>query len=167
MKIRNIFTILIVFSIMSCIGMDKKFPVDKVICDQPMLSIDADSSEQAVLRIRVYSPQNFANVSALKVVTNGTEDLRSIGKIAVYFTEKSDKFDTSVQFGRYENPMDVVTFKGNVNLKKGVNYFWVTYTLSDTAKPDTYVDAACTEIVVLEKLYQVNKVSDPHKILIK
>lgn len=88
----------------------------------------------------------------LHINTLGTTDLGDIEAIEVYYTGTNRtlsndvpdaNFPEEARFGRAQRPGNTLTFRGDQELQEGVNYFWVSYKLKDSADIDHRVDAGC------------------------
>ncbi|XAL98876.1 exo-alpha-sialidase [Phycisphaeraceae bacterium D3-23] len=88
----------------------------------------------------------------LRINTAGTTDLGDVEAVEIYYTGThrtlsndvpDANFPEEARFGRTQRPGAELTFRGEQVLQEGVNYFWVSYTLKDSADIDGRVDAGC------------------------
>ncbi|HEC44750.1 MAG TPA: exo-alpha-sialidase [Bacteroides sp.] len=107
-----------------------------------------------VLKILVDIPggMNDLNLSELLINSSGTTDINDISSVSIYYTGSRESTKDPIQYGETLEPSKKMVFKGSLSLKKGENYFSVSYTLKETAKLTNRVDAGCEHIVLGEKM---------------
>lgn len=95
------------------------------------------------------------SLQRLVINTAGTTDLGDVESVEVYYTGASQTLSNDVpdanfpednRFGRTQRPGAELTFRGDQELQEGVNYFWVSYKLKDSADIDGRVDAGCESV---------------------
>jgi hypothetical protein len=81
--------------------------------------------------------------------TNGTTNLSDISNARVFYTGGSPNFDSSFQYGSTVSaPSGAFSVSGNQPLMVGVNYFWLTYDVSNSSgAAGNFIDAECTQLV--------------------
>ena len=107
-----------------------------------------------VLKILVDIPgdMNDIDLSELVVNSSGTNDINDIDSVSIYYTGSKERVKDPAQYGETLSPSRKMVFKGSLSLKKGENYFWVSYTLKETADLTHRVDAGCNYIVLGENM---------------
>ncbi len=85
-------------------------------------------------------------VASVTIGTDGTTDLNDIELVRFFFTGGRGDFSPEQEFGSAQRPSSRITFSGQRTLTEGVNNFWVSYKLKDTADLLHRVNAACLEI---------------------
>lgn len=92
---------------------------------------------------------NALNVSNINISTNGTTRLGDIANVRVYYTGTSGVFNTDNQYGNtVATPGANFSVAGDLTLKPGNNYFWITYDVLSTAVLNNYVDAEIPSVTV-------------------
>lgn len=104
-------------------------------------------TDNNVLRIQIDNPSDQEII--LENVTlslEGTDDLKDIENIRLYFTGSSDNFRKDVLFGHTMQPTNQLTFKGQQVLKPGNNNLWASITAKPTANLLHKVNIGCKAI---------------------
>lgn len=92
------------------------------------------------------------SLEQLRINMVGTTDPDDVEHVEVYYTGTNRtlsndvpdaNFPEEARFGRTQRPGNELTFRGDQELQEGVNYFWVSYKLKDSADIDGRVDAGC------------------------
>lgn len=110
--------------------------VDSSNVDQVVADVLPGTSNQQVLRIRVYTSGylNPKTLTSLKLSTTGSTNPIDISTASVYFTGLNSTFNTATPFGTpVASPSGTFYVTGSQVLNKGVNYFWLTYDVSASA----------------------------------
>ncbi|MCK4749902.1 MAG: exo-alpha-sialidase, partial [Bacteroidales bacterium] len=107
-----------------------------------------------VLKILVDIPgdMNDINLSELAINSSGTSDIKDISSVSIYYTGSKEHVKDPAQYGETLSPAPDMVFRGRQSLKKGKNYFWVSYKLEETANLTHRVDAGCDYIVLGENI---------------
>lgn len=124
---------------------------DSSSVEQVTVSVPIGSNNQPIVRIRIHT-SNFVNpvtLTQLKLNTLGTTSALDIDSAKVFFTGSNPNFATTNQFGTTtNNPNGNYYVNGSRALQNGVNYFWVTYSVRNTATPSNLVDAALDSLTI-------------------
>jgi hypothetical protein len=125
--------------------------LDSVNVDQISAAVPLNTTNQAIVAVRVHVTNSFAplNVSSFKLNTSGTTSVNDIQNAKVFYTGNNPTFNTNTQFGSsIAAPNGTFYITGNRMLADGVNYFWVTYDIKNTATINNVVDVRVDSIVV-------------------
>ncbi|MDZ4668623.1 MAG: BNR-repeat neuraminidase N-terminal domain-containing protein [bacterium] len=125
--------------------------LDSSNVDQISAAVPINSTNQAVVALRVYTQNNFnaLNLSSMKLNTSGTSSVADIQNARVYFTGNSPVFSASNQFGStITAPNGTFYVNGSRTLSSGVNYFWVTYDTKPTSTPNNFIDVRVDSLVI-------------------
>lgn len=107
--------------------------------NEEILRIDVDMSGEL-------SP---ASLTQLSLGTAGTSNNADITNARVFYCGNDSNFSKNVQFGStITSPGSTFNVTGTQPLLKGKNYFWLTYTISNTATVDNVIDAICTSATI-------------------
>ena len=118
------------------------------------------------MKVVVRGDSLFSAVTAVRVNTEGTDDLDDIRTIRLFYMGKDSlwlRYETipekagnildplygeisPVQFGSDMEPAPSITFRGEQVLEPGDNYFWVMIELSEEANLHHRIDAGCSMI---------------------
>lgn len=125
--------------------------LDSSNVDQNTAAVPVNSINQHVLRIRVYTSNNFSPLvlSSMKLNTAGTTATTDIQNAKVFYTGSSPVFAVTNQFGStVVNPNGVFYANANLTLPAGINYFWVTYDTKTTSVVNNFIDARVDSLVI-------------------
>ena len=125
-----------------------------VIIHQDTIPVLIGKEMNPVLKILVDIPEDMIdqNLSELVVNGSGTTDINDISSVSIYYTGSKERSKDPIKYGESLSPTKKMVFKGSLSLKKGENFFWVSYTLKETAKLTNRVGAGCEYIVLGEKM---------------
>lgn len=99
------------------------------------------------IRMDVTGSLNPLTVTSINISPQGCTDFENdVDHVNIYFTGNYDTFSTNQLFGTADDLNNPIT--GNISLIYGPNYFWVTFTTSNTATLGNFVDAACEGITL-------------------
>jgi PKD repeat protein len=103
-------------------------------------------SNLPIIKILI-SASGIDSISAFSFNTTGTTNLADIQYARLYYTGSQNVFSIDSQFGTtITSPGNNFTINDNVYLNKGLNYFWLAYSLSAYANTGNNYDAACNGI---------------------
>jgi hypothetical protein len=125
--------------------------IDSTVVDQNTNVIPRGSSNQYIVRIRMYAKENYSplQVNSFALSTLGSTTATNITNAKVFSTGSSSTFSTGTQYGStVAAPSGSFTVTGTASLSAGVNYFWVTYDISNTAVLNNVVDVRLTNIAL-------------------
>lgn len=108
----------------------------------------SNTQEALLINIKTAGVTGTLSVSQINCSPNGTTRLTDIKNARLYSTGSSKTFSTTKQFGSVQAISSVLTFNGNVSLRPGNNYFWLTYDISQTATKGNVMDGECHSVVV-------------------
>jgi hypothetical protein len=109
------------------------------------------SLNNQILRLEVMMSDTGAPVaiSQMRFRTLGSSNpLNNIGNATVYYTGASSVMSTGVPLGSFTSPNDTFIITGQINLRNGINYFWLTYDINSTAALNDSVDATFFSLTV-------------------
>ncbi|MEO8769019.1 MAG: BNR-repeat neuraminidase N-terminal domain-containing protein [Ferruginibacter sp.] len=112
--------------------------------------IPRNTSNNAVIKVQVVTTGSSSalNVTNLNLSTTGsTNPLADITNIKVFFTGASNTFSTASQFGtNITGANGSYSVSGSAILSEGINYFWVTYSISATATFGNILSGCCSQV---------------------
>ncbi|GEM_PF-6895825 len=125
--------------------------------------INPGSSDNPIIRIRIETGPNPTDLYALFFTTNGSASPSTdVDSAKVYYTGNSTVFSNTVQYGNTVHPVSSgITVNSVFALPAGINYFWLTYDLNDSALACNPLDATCYTIYVSSAGTQTPAVTDP------
>ena len=98
-------------------------------------------TDNPVLRIAVKNSDDGALVQSLGINLGNTNP-KNIKTVRLFYTGQDSLFVNQIEHGKSMNPKKQVTLNGSQTLEKGLNYFWVSYELSDNADLSSTVSAS-------------------------
>jgi len=114
------------------------FQIPDYVCNQLLYPI---------IKIQI-SARPDDSISSFSFSTSGTTNLSEIQNIKLFYTGNNNVFAADSQIGStISNPGNGFTISENRKLKQGLNYFWLTYTISPTAIVGNVFDATCNQII--------------------
>ncbi len=126
--------------------------IDSTVVDQNVSSVVTSSTNQMVVGIRIYT-KNGANphwVTGFDLHTASTSSNLDIENAKVFYTGSRSTFDTTSLFGVLNTiPSGAYTVTGSDTLMPGLNYFWVTYDVKNTATANNVIDARLDAITIV------------------
>ncbi len=125
--------------------------LDSSNVDQNTAAVPINSVNQQVIRIRVYTSNNFNPLvlSSMKLNTAGTTNVADIQNAKVFYTGANPVFATSTQFGStVAAPNGVFYANGNLTLPAGVSYLWVSYDTKTTSTVNNFIDARVDSLLI-------------------
>lgn len=118
-------------------------------------SVFANAANQEIIKIVVVTSgySNPLNVTEFKIRTDGSSNYSNdISDVSIWYTGANSNFTTTNQFGLTNStpsaPGNDMVFSGNQGLLNDTNYFWVSYSISNTAIIGNVVDALCRNILI-------------------
>lgn len=115
-------------------------------------TVAPNQTNQVIIGIEILASGNLTPLSATSFTfntTGSTNPATDITNAKLYYTETSDIFASSAQFGSTTNsPNGTFTITGTQILGDGTNYFWLAYDIPATAILNNYLDAQCTSLTV-------------------
>jgi len=123
---------------------------DSANADQILGVVPSGSVNNRLLRVRVYTQKgaNALNATSFKLNSIGTTTVANITNAKIFYTGADSTFTAPILFGTTVSPSSSFYITGNRTLALGVNYFWVTYDISNTAPSANLVDAAVDSITL-------------------
>ncbi|AZQ60807.1 T9SS type A sorting domain-containing protein [Flammeovirga pectinis] len=99
-------------------------------------------------KIEVCGKLNPFNISSLTFSTNGTTDIDDITSAKLYYST-TNSFTSSDQYGTtITSPNGNMVFTGTKDLVAGENYFWLVYSVENSATLNNSLDADFTSFVM-------------------
>ncbi|HET8737434.1 MAG TPA: sialidase family protein [Pricia sp.] len=83
-----------------------------------------------VLRVQLDNTVEGETVNAIQVDMGNTEP-GNLKNVRVFYSGLDSLFSDKIQFGSSQHPSKQVVFEGSQSLKKGKNYFWISYELAE------------------------------------
>ena len=105
------------------------------------------------IEINLLDTSREYSVQEIVIDTKGTTNLGDIESAALYCYETNQKIDMPVipeavrLFCKRVSPAEKISFKGKLVLKKGKNYFCLSYKLSPKANIANFISASCCKVV--------------------
>lgn len=126
---------------------------------QPVSPVLVGNRTNPIALIAIETEGNLDPVTLkqLHINTAGTTDLGDIELVEIFFTGNNrilnkdvpdNNFPAEARFARQQRPDSTMTFSSEQELAEGINYFWVSYKLKDSADIDGRADAGCEWIVL-------------------
>ena len=113
-------------------------------------TLSKNSTNNAIIGIPVTMSGGLSplNVTQLNFTTTGTTNpAADISNAKVYYTGNSNSFATTTQFGStLASPSGAFNITGTKTLVDGVNYFWLSFDVPNSASLGDFVDATCESI---------------------
>ncbi|MFN5026249.1 MAG: IPT/TIG domain-containing protein [Bacteroidota bacterium] len=125
--------------------------LDSVYTLQNSLATTRGATNQVILNVKVYTTGLVSplSVSNLNFNTNGSSAISDITNAKLYFTGTNNTFNTTSQYGStIASPSGAMSFSGTQNLQPGVNNFWLTYDVANTAAVNNLLDAEFNTITI-------------------
>src|SRR5690606_29164726 len=119
-------------------------------------------SNNPIIRIKITSPSDGKSLTNLSIGTDGTTSLNDIKTARLYYYA-GDSMPGNMETTKarlvssVENIQDKLQFNGEQVLKKGDNYFWLSYELNDNADLHNFVDAKLISVQIDGKKVKSNK----------
>ncbi|WP_373511077.1 exo-alpha-sialidase [Persicitalea sp.] len=107
----------------------KQIPVLKYKTNNPVLRIKIETTQESTLK-------------ALRVSTQGTDDLNDISKVRLFYSGADSLFSEKQPYARETSPKPELLFRQALELNVGTHYFWVSYQVGDEAGLLHKVDAS-------------------------
>ncbi len=96
--------------------------------------------------IRTVRGANALQATSFKLNTAGSTAATDISAAKIFYTGSNPTFNTSVLFGTTATPSGTFYITGSQILNTGINYFWLTYDIRDTAGLSNIIDAQLDSI---------------------
>lgn len=109
------------------------------------------SANNQILRLEVLMTDTGAPVAVTQMLfrTLGSANpLTNITNATVYYTGNSAVFTPTIPLGNFVSPLDTFVINGQLNLRNGLNYFWLTYDISNSASITDSVDGVFLSLTV-------------------
>lgn len=110
-------------------------------------------ARQALLQIKVHAHAG-ESVSSFHFSTGQTKKISDIRAARLYYSGSNPGFSPNAghesnhatELNSVKNLQAEFSFKQKVELKEGINHFWLVYDISGSAAPNSIIDAECTSI---------------------
>jgi sialidase-1 len=131
--------------------------IESITTEQPVYPALIGNRTNPIARVVIRTTGSLEpiTVKTLRINTRGTTNLGDIEAVEVYYTGGQGtlsndypdaNFPESAGFGSAQSPRETLRFRGRQTLIEGVNYFWVSYRLKDSANIDHRLDAGCEAV---------------------
>ncbi len=132
--------------------------VNYTTCEQPTTDpVLLAQEDAAIIRVLIATEgiDNPLTVTNFDFSTLGTTNPETdLVNAKLFYTGPSQVFSAENQFGTTITDLDeIFSITGSLELLPGMNYFWLTYSISPTATIDNFVDAECSEITIESEDY--------------
>lgn len=98
--------------------------------------------------IRTVRGANALQANSFKLSTVGTTSSGDISNAKIFYTGSNPNFSPATLFGSTATPSGTFFITGSQTLRTGINYFWLTYDIRDTAGLSNLVDAQLDSIFI-------------------
>jgi hypothetical protein len=98
--------------------------------------------------VRTVRGANALQATSFKLSTAGSTASSDISGAKIFYTGSNPTFNTSVLFGTTPTPSGTFYVTGSQLLNTGINYFWLTYDIRDTAGLSNIIDAQLDSILL-------------------
>ncbi|MFN3446126.1 MAG: BNR-repeat neuraminidase N-terminal domain-containing protein, partial [Bacteroidia bacterium] len=124
--------------------------LDSLNAEQTAILAPRGTTNNIVIRIPVYTRKGASALVAtsFKLNTIGTTNTADISDARIFYTGANPLFNDSNLFGSVNAPSGIFNVSGSQTLITGVNYFWLTYTISATATLNNFLDARLDSITL-------------------
>lgn len=133
-------------------GVTKKQPMvfDSITTVQSMDPVFKRKDNNALLQVNIYvhGSEQPLYLTSMDINTKGTTALSSLNNVRVFYTGNKDRFSNRFTMGDVHEPARRISVKGNIRLVPGVNHFWVSCNVNNSADLLSRVDAGCDAIVI-------------------
>lgn len=118
----------------------------------------------ALIAVKTQGALKPISIRQIQVNTIGTTSLSDIEHVEIYYTGSDRELSNNVpdanfpeaaRLGKAQPPRTKLTFSGEQVLQEGMNYFWVSYKLKESADLDGRVDAGCEWVKFSDSSEQV------------
>lgn len=101
----------------------------------PVYPVLIGKEHNPVLRVRIDAAggKRALALEELALSLQGTDQLEDIDAVELFYAGQSPDFQTRYAFGSAQKSREQLTFEGNVLLRPGANYLWISYRLDQTA----------------------------------
>lgn len=113
--------------------------------------------EALLINVQTSGVLGSQTITQINCSPNGTTQLSDIKNARLYYTTGSKTFSSAIQFGTLQPVASSISFNGNLNLKPGNNYFWLTYDINSSAIQGNVIDGACKSVLVSGTAYNLSK----------
>jgi sialidase-1 len=118
-----------------------------------------------VLQLDIINMDTLQNNALTEVVLDlqGTDDLGIIESVSLFRVMDSIAFlgPDSELFAKNDKVTSKMSLKGNIDLDKGHNYFWLSYTSKDNAPIGKNVGGICTKVLTTKGTVKVMALERP------
>ncbi|MES2560070.1 MAG: BNR-repeat neuraminidase N-terminal domain-containing protein [Bacteroidota bacterium] len=114
-------------------------------------NISRNALNEVILRVDVNMTGELSpvNLTQLAFNTLGTTTTGDITNAKVFYGGNDSNYSTAVQFGStITSPSGAFNISGSQQLKMGKNYFWLAYSISNSAAINNIIDASCVDVTV-------------------
>ena len=120
-------------------------------------TVCAGDTDQTALSINLKTKNTEPALKASKFAFTTNNTNTQITKATLYSTKRDSIFASTTKIGETNVTSDAfeITAASPVELNEGNNYFWLTYTISETAANDSKVDAALTSVTLSDGKHNV------------
>jgi sialidase-1 len=121
--------------------------VDSILIKPSNLPALVGRSGNVLSLIEIWSKENVT-LNNININLSGTTNLSDIEKLVVYSTGANPKFDSNgVIFSSTQQISKKLSLPGNLQLKKGANYLWITAAVISNARLTNKITADCDNLI--------------------
>lgn len=114
-------------------------------------NVPKNGLNEAIMRIDIDMTGELTplNLTQIALNTLGTTTNADITNARVFYSGTDSNYSTTTQFGSTAtSPSGAFTITGTQALKMGRNYFWVTYSVSNSAVTNNIIDITCATATI-------------------
>jgi len=107
-----------------------------------------------VIQIKIETEGNITPVTLreISLKLSGTDIQNDIQKVEIMYSEERTFLQEGIRFGIPEKPQEQITFAGNQKLYKGINFFWVSIRLKESASILNEIKFTCESLKVNDQI---------------
>ena len=122
--------------------------IDSVVVEEVHFPVLIGQSKNPVLLIKIYKNQiDQNNLKQIYLTIKDTITLKDVVSMEVFFTANKEVFSSEKSFGTAIKASNTSVITGLQLLERGVNYFWVTVTLSKKTDLLDKIKLDCNKII--------------------
>ncbi|TCK80846.1 sialidase family protein [Albibacterium bauzanense] len=141
------------------VSLGVKPPQVKISQHQLQIPVLKGKKENPVLRIKITTSDEGQFLGGIKISTNGTSNLSDIKGVRLFYYGQDSlpgnmETTKALLFSIVEDVDNEIVLSGNLKLKSGDNYFWLSYELNEQANLLNEIDASLLSVLIDNKEYK-------------
>ncbi|MEO5996502.1 MAG: sialidase family protein [Chitinophagaceae bacterium] len=125
--------------------------VDSMIVKEASLPVLIGRTENIITSVRI-NVNKPVSLKTLHLSLKGTTNIGDLENIAVYKTEKSEKFNTSTRFSSTGNVEKEMTLTGELKLEPGIHNLWITVRVNPGIELANKISVDCESLLFNENI---------------